>query len=276
MANELLNQAYLGLDVPKTPIQLTELDFIRGNLLKKEESIDPLNPDTLFKAAVYTLLSASEDYERQVATYHALLKSHLDTPDSILTFPGLVSRIIHSHASFRNQKVKRLNGLASWWKNSDFADELIEDVNDGKTKEFELRDKLAGKNGPPGLADKCSSYLLYKAGYKNVAIMDIWALRFLDSYGENVRIPDYRRVSGPAGKKYRELEEIFRAIAKEKGVSPALLHATVWAKMSGWHPDQGQAVIRRVTAVSPQLALPDANLLKPVQLVFQPDLPILP
>ena len=76
---------------------------------------------------------------------------------------------------------------------------------------------------------------MIKCGYKNVVPIDIWVLRFLKDMGYDIQIPDYRKQSGPKGKKYLEYESIFSDIAKEYAVSPALFQFALWTKYSTWN-----------------------------------------
>lgn len=204
-----------------------------------------------------------EDYERHLNMYYSLLNEGLDNPNAILLYPGKVHRILKQTIS--NKEI-RLKKLAKWWQISTLPGDILEDVQNGQQQEFELRNKLAdSKKGAPGLAWKCSSFLMSKLGYDNIAILDVWALRFLDTHSVNVRLPDYRRVSGPSGKNYLLLEQAFQEISSLLKVSPGDLHPTVWAKMSGWYPGQHLNLIEKVTHTSPQLHLPT-----PTDAVTQP------
>ena len=63
-------------------------------------------------------------------------------------------------------------------------------------------------------------------------ILDIWMLRYLKHLGYNVKIPDYRTISGISGKEYLYYENILREIALQHKITPVLFQASLWAKNS--------------------------------------------
>ncbi len=250
MSREETELTALGLEVAvpvKGPVLLLPLDFEAGKALRAQELICPLDSESLFLGARYSLLSSSEDYERHIRINQEMTDKKLNSPEAILANPRKVRETLRD-AAYRKQKERTLVGLAEWWMSSDWPERLLEDVQSGRVNEFGLRNELAHKKNAPGLAMKCSSFLMSKCGYDNVSILDIWALRFLDSYDVELKMPDRIKISGPTGKEYLRLEQKFIEIATDLGTNAANLHTTVWAKMSGYHPGQRKLALERAAA----------------------------
>ena len=86
----------------------------------------------------------------------------------------------------------------------------------------------------PGIGYKTASLLLVKLGYLNLVPIDVWSMRFLKANGHSVKLPDYKKVSGPKGKEYLRLEEILRKNASKYSVPPAIFQFALWSKYSSW------------------------------------------
>jgi len=210
---------------------ITKEDITNGIFILEKERIYPLDYQNLFEGALSCFLSSSENFKKQMKVFTSFQNRNLNTPKSILHNFDQARKLIQK-TRFPNQREKRLLAFAVWWLNSDLPLKILSDTQNGGQREVELRDQLAKE--APGFGMKCSSLLLIKCGYENVIPIDIWMLRYLKFLGYNVKIPDYRTISGITGKEYRKYEEILRNIALEHQLSPALFQAAIWSKKSAW------------------------------------------
>jgi thermostable 8-oxoguanine DNA glycosylase len=210
---------------------LTEEDLRRAKKLLEEERVS-VTYENMFCAGIYCILSTAEKYTKYKSVYDELLENKLNTPENIKKDKRKLKEIV-GYVRFPNIKHERINKFASWWQKSDLPRKIIEDINSGRKNEFELRNQLAEE--APGIWYKGASLFMIKCGYENVVPLDIWMLRFLKDYGYDIKIPDYRRQSGPKPKEYIEYEKIITGIAKGYGSSPALFQFAVWSKHSTWN-----------------------------------------
>ncbi len=222
-------------------LELTGKNFRMAELIIEKESINPLTKDKMFPEGIYCILSSSENHEKQLNTYYKLLNRGLDTPEAILDKVNAKKLWdIIKKARFPNSKRKYILRFSEFWLESEIPRRILDDANNGRQYEFELRDELAKK--APGMGRKCASFFMQKCGYENLVPVDIWVLRFLEDKGYEVKIPDYRTVGGLTKKEYLEYEKIISGMAGEYNVSPVIFQAYVWGKYSKWSklyaPDQ--------------------------------------
>lgn len=220
---------------------LSQEDLKTGEFILQRERISPITHTSLFKGAIYCLLSATENYKKQLKVYNSLINRGYDTPPNILHNFDEVKKLIKK-TRFPNQKESRILKFSVWWLHSGLHSDLsLKILENWVSDEFLFRNRLAKE--VPGFGLKCASLFLNKCGYYNVIPIDIWILRFLKKQGYNVKIPDYRTISGIQDKEYYKMEKILIKIAKEHNITPALLQAALWGKFSSWndspfHPGQ--------------------------------------
>jgi len=208
-------------------INLTEKDFEYAKILYEGEKIHPVNEENMFRAALYCVLSAAEKYKKHREVYETLLEAKLDTPKKIKANKEKLRNLIRK-IRFPNLKTERIYNFALWWLESSLPREILEDIESGRRRGFELRNRLAEE--APGIGYKGASLFMVKCGYQDVVPIDIHMMRFLYSLGFDIEIPDYRRKSGPSPKVYLEYERIISEIAKKFDITPALFQFTVWHK----------------------------------------------
>jgi len=206
-------------------------DLERGLEIKEQEQVRPITEKSIFCAGIYCILSASEDYPKQMRTYNRLMRKGFDSAEKMLSNLSGLEDIL-SITRFPNEKFKRVRGYSQWWLKSNIAEKIIADVKTGRKKEFEIRKEIA-KNCP-GLSYKGAALLLGKFGYQNVVPIDIWMLRFLRDNGYDVRVSDYKTVSGLKDSEYAGYERSFRNIARKNGFTPMLYQCILWGKYSKW------------------------------------------
>ncbi len=207
----------------------TKKDFKNAKWVIKQESIDPLTEKSLFTKGLYWILSSSENHKKQVRI-HTQLTDKFKSPEAILTDQQGVYDIIKT-SRFPNTKKKYILGFSEFYLESDLPERILEDAYNSKQYGFELREELVKK--APGLGRKCGSGLLQSCGYDYLVPVDIWVLRFLEDFGYEVKVPDYKTVGGITKKEYFKYEKIISGMAKEYEVSPVVLQAAIWLEGSG-------------------------------------------
>lgn len=210
---------------------LTDEDFKNARILYEEEKIHPVNEENMFRAGLYCILSSAENFKKQKSIYDEFLETKLDRPESIKGDKEKFKQIIKK-TRFPNRKEKYVWSFAVWWPESDIPRKILDDIGDGREKEYEIRNEFA--ENAPGISYKCSSLFMIKCGYENVVPLDVWILRFLHDRGHDVKVPDYKTVSGVTDKEYLKYEKIVCEIAEELEISPALFQCALWSKYSTW------------------------------------------
>jgi len=215
---------------------LTEGEIEKGWQIFKLEKIQPVNEKNLFRASLYAILSASENFKKQQRVYQDFLNQNLDTAQKILESPECLRSIL-AVIRFPKNKIRYIENLASWWLETDLPQRIIRDVNyNGRKDEFSLRNELATAKKGRGIGYKVASLIMSKSGYMNVVPLDIHMLRFLKAVGfREVKVPDYKIQSGLSNKEYLRYEQIFIKIAQEQGLPPIILQAALWGRFSEWN-----------------------------------------
>jgi len=212
--------------------ELSGKDYTMGQYVCEHELLDNITYDSMFMAAVYSILSAAEIYSKQLKVFRALHRAGLNTPTAMLENTDTLKSVI-GKARWPNSKYDYVTRLAEYWKVTDFAGCVWTDVFcNRRGHALELRERMAKE--VRGMAQKTSSLWLMKLGYDNLCCIDIWVVRWLNALGHEVRIPEYQVTRGLTGKPYLDAEKIMFELAEEREVSPALLSTTVWAKYSSW------------------------------------------
>lgn len=214
-------------------LKLTPCDFETAKRVYEEGQISPFTEEKMFETILYVILSATENNIKQVEIYKELLRNNLNIPENILAKKYLLEAIV-GRARFPNEKIKNIFGVSEWWeeKGDNLYLEIKEDISDGKTREFELREKIADK--VHGMGQKCASLFLSKCGYENIVPVDVWMMRFLKDRDYNIEPSNYRTNGNLTKNKYLECERIISGVAKEFGVSPMMLQCIIWGKYSSW------------------------------------------
>jgi len=216
-----------------------KLEKITSNDLKfaqecvNNELLSELNFKTMFNSGIYVILAAVTDYTKQKEIYDKLQLESFDTPKAFLENDLSVKEIVSS-AHYPNSKFSYVMNFARYW-NNEVCDEFLEDIQNGREKEFELRDKLL--NDVKGIAKKSSSLIMNKWGYEKVVPIDIWMIRFLkEIYGEEIQ---YNPIRGLSDSHYNGLEEKFRGEAEKRDFSPVFFQNLIWSMFSTFRKRQG-------------------------------------
>jgi thermostable 8-oxoguanine DNA glycosylase len=213
--------------------EFTEHDFRNAQILYEKEQIKPLTEANLFRASLYCILSAAENYTKLMRVYTTLLDNKIDTPENIASNRQTLDEIVGKSRKDK-QKKHYIYDLACWWPGSNLPKDIVEDAHNSRQKEFELRNGLA--KDAPGLGYKCASLLIRMCGYENIVPVDIHVQRFLKEKGCAVRVTDYKTQPGLTKKEYLEYEQMFTEIAKSRNITPAKFQYVLWVKRSSWNP----------------------------------------
>jgi len=227
-------------EIKKYHIVVTDIgddELKEAQVLCEKERIDPLTKENMFRAGVYCILTAGENYQNLKKVERRLLNAKFDTAESVDGGGKELSDILRN-TRFHNNKERMVRGFAKWWLKTPLPSKILDDIPQGRKKEFELRNNLA--KFAPGLGLKCSSLFLRMAGYLNVVPIDIWALRYLVGQNFDVTVSDFKTKSGISNKEYFRCEKKFSEIAREKGFHPAMYQVALWCKVSTWTRESKQ------------------------------------
>ena len=106
------------------------------------EKIHPLNRNTLFQGGLYVILSAAENYAKQMAAFQDLREAQLFSADAIAESNGQLEEIVKK-TRWGTRRAKHIRQFAEWWRAADLPDRLIADVTGAHEHEFELRKERA-------------------------------------------------------------------------------------------------------------------------------------
>jgi thermostable 8-oxoguanine DNA glycosylase len=109
---------------------------------------------------------------------------------------------------------------------------IIIDCNNGRNKEYYFREKLI-KN-IKGFGYKVASLFLDIVGYDNIAVIDVWMLRFLREQGFEISYNEEKE-GGLSKNKYLLYEQYLKIIADKYNFSVGLFQCIVWCKYSSWN-----------------------------------------
>ena len=220
-----------NVELKGNAVEFTEYDFRNAQILYEKEQIKPLTEENLFRASLYCVLSAAENYTKLMRVYNSLLDNKLDSPESIASNRQTLDEIVGKSRK-DTQKKKCIYELSLWWPGSGLPKEIVEDAKNSRQKEFELRNSLA--KDAPGIGYKCASLLIRMCGYENIVPVDIHVQRYLKEKGHDVRVTDYKTQPGLTKKEYLLYEQLFSGIAKSQGIPPAKFQYVLWVKRSSW------------------------------------------
>ena len=127
---------------------LQQEDFKNAEILYEEERLPLINRETMFYAGIYCILATAEKYEKHISIYKKIEKIRLD---DFKKYSSKLKKLLGS-ARFPNQKFERICRFANWWENSYLPEEIMYDVNNGRKKEFELRNRFTEE--APGIGYK--------------------------------------------------------------------------------------------------------------------------
>lgn len=209
--------------------EFSEKDFRIANSIVKSELIEPLNLDNMFKAGIYSILSSTENHRKHLKIYNKLISRNLSSPESILNRRKEFHDVVKI-ARFPNNKEKHMVEFSRFWQESELPEMILEDANNRRERGHELRNLLA--KDAPGMELKCSSFEMQKCGFEDTVMIDLWVIRYLSKEGYDVKIPDYKTVSGMKWKDYINYEIIISEIADDYNVKPVIMQCAIWAKYS--------------------------------------------
>jgi thermostable 8-oxoguanine DNA glycosylase len=203
----------------------------KGRELLRTETVTNATRDTVFQVGIHCIISASERWSNANAVHGRLMQNGFGHPNHAAKNPRKLQSLLEG-TRWPRRKFKYVTDFISWWSETAIPQEIVNDLLDGRRREFELRNALA--KSAPGISYKSASLLMMKLGYENVVPLDIWETRFLREIGCKIRVGDYKTTSGPKGAEYLAHEAVVLALARRESITPALFHATLWAKNSSW------------------------------------------
>jgi endonuclease III len=92
---------------------LTEKDFETALLFHEKEKIEPVTTESLFRGALYSMLSSKDVYFNLIKAYNELLTAGLDTPDAINASGSRLTDIIKK-AVYAKKKESYIRDFAEW------------------------------------------------------------------------------------------------------------------------------------------------------------------
>jgi len=211
----------------KFSTQFSKADLERGREIQKHERVEDINPSSMFSTGVYCILSVAEKWSTAKGLHEELEKKGFDKPEYLGSHLKDLRRMM-SHIRWPNKKFEYVSEFSLWWNGSSLPLKIMDDVRTGRNGEIRLREELA--TNAPGIAYKSASLFMLKLGYENVIPVDIWECRFLRDMGQNVRIGDYKKISGPKDEQYLKYESKLVKFAKGREMTPAVFHFTLWGK----------------------------------------------
>jgi thermostable 8-oxoguanine DNA glycosylase len=219
-------------------IRATNIDFSANDIekardrLKAELVTDP-NPNSMFNVAILSILEGAERRRKAELTAQNLIESGFDNPQRIVECRDQMPEALY-HTRWYNVRADRIVGFSEWWiagnSSARIMREIIHDMDDGRKREFELRDAIAKE--APGMERKTASVFMIRLGYENLVPVDTHECKLLRRIGFNVKVPDYKTQSLPRGRKYIECERKIIELARGLGVTPAVFHHAVLNKGS--------------------------------------------
>ncbi len=210
---------------------ITESDKKYTQIILKDEAIDPLDRQNILNGAIYAILSARETYGQLKKVHDAINRDNLLEQENVLSNKQKISSLVKI-LGYGNSKSRYILEFIDWWVASDFPERLIRDAQNGRSREFELRDELVAS--AKGMGPKCASLFMRMCGYENIVPIDIHSMNYLKSQGIELNGDGIRGISD---KEHRRLEEIMQNIAKQQGIAPGIFQVYIWVKSSRtWTP----------------------------------------
>ncbi|MFH0928988.1 MAG: hypothetical protein V1818_01375 [Candidatus Aenigmatarchaeota archaeon] len=206
----------------------------------------PLELEMVFPTIAFTILSAAQNTPKLVKVFSKLKKYELLNHENILE-PRNIEKTykILKGTRFPNTKIRRFTNLPLWWGKEEskrLLGNIIEDIQYGGKNSLELRNELAGK-GPLGVSNKAASFViqLLTEDTKDVKVVtvDTHMTKFLkdmgytNKKGEEIKIPDGRKVSGMSKGDYLKYEKNIMNEAERFGLGPGELQYALWCKKTG-------------------------------------------
>ncbi len=224
--------------------ELTKKDYKASKVLYERELVDPLNLENMFRSGLYCILTARDTYTMLMRVYNGLLNRGLDTPEAIQKSKAELTAIVRNAGNHR-RKETFIRGFADWWLESEIPKELLEDAQGKREKEFELRNEIAKTKNAPGLGMKCASLFMRTCGYKNVAPIDIWMIKYLHDCGYSVDEKDLIHRRGVPKKYYLQYEKWLTEIAEKHDKEPGMYQLALWCKNASWKTRQKNEKIKQ-------------------------------
>ena len=216
----------------KNEADFTPKDISNGEKLYQSVQIKNINKKTILQAFVFSFFSRADLLQKNESVYKALIKEGFDELEKACQNGASLTKIINN-ARYPNESFMDYVSFLNWFHylEADFYKELIEDINQDRKREFEIRNKIAQK--VPGINLKIASLFLNKFGYANVVPVDINVQNFLARHGiKGVSVTDYKTVSGFYESDYLKAEKIIGFMAKDLDLPPAVFQCVIWDKHS--------------------------------------------
>ncbi len=194
-------------------LKKSEVRAIIENRMKEFSELGKKGDDEIFKELCFCLLTAN-------FSAHGGIKIQKEIGDgfSDLSEAELAKRLSELGHRFPNMRAKFIFE-ARKYHNS------IKEILGKFEYEADARNWLA--NNVKGLGMKEASHFLRNIGYKNIAIIDFHILDLLEKYG----LIEKPKTLSP--KKYIEIEDLLKQVAKKTGTNLGELDLYLWYKETG-------------------------------------------
>jgi thermostable 8-oxoguanine DNA glycosylase len=214
---------------------ITEKDINEAKRYYKLDGILVFTLGNLFKAALYSLLSIGQLYKTQKYIFSLLLDYNLDSSENILNNIDLFRSIIYK-TRFSKSIEKYILYLCNNWDNKikGLFIEIIEDKD--RKKGYYFRNRLVKEI--KGFGYKVASLFLDILGYEDIAVIDIWILRFLKDRGYSVAYNE--RKGGLSKEKYLLYEHFLKMLAGRFDFFVAFFQCIIWCKLSSWNKKESK------------------------------------
>jgi thermostable 8-oxoguanine DNA glycosylase len=200
----------------------------------KQDSVKEFSIDGLLKNYFYCLFSIGQLYKTQMKLYRMVVSNDLH-----ISFMKNISDLLILKEIVRKTRFPKsiwnyiLDFKENIEKHKELFREILWDMERKNGKYF--REQLV-KN-VKGFGWKIATFFLTLCGYVDMAVIDIWALRFLRDYiGYDIPVMyDRKRTRQVDKKSYLQYEEYLRNEAKKYNLSLSLFQIIIWVKLSSWN-----------------------------------------
>jgi thermostable 8-oxoguanine DNA glycosylase len=219
---------------------ITDKDIEEAKRYYKQDRIKEITLNNLFRGMLYCFLSIGELYKKQMMIYRDLINliDKIDDIYNLYNYDEL--EIITSKARFPKSIYKYIFYFSYHWDlYKDLFEWIIKDIKSGRKNAYKIRDELV--DYILGVGYKVASLFLDICGYNDIAVVDIWSLRFLKEMEYPVLYNSMKK-GGLSKNQYLQYEKYMEKEAKKHGFSLAFFQLLVWVKTSSWrkehNPDQ--------------------------------------
>lgn len=211
---------------------ITQKDIQEAKRYYRLDKVKRYTLSNLFKAAIYSILSTGQLYKTQKNIFHLLMENNFNSPSAILDNKDLFRAIIYKTRFSKNIEKHILYLCNDWQIIEKLFFDIISNCNGFKDKGYYFRDKLVKEI--KGFGYKIASLFLNILGYWNIAVIDVWILRFLKEQGYDINYNKVRK-GGLSKGKYLLYEQYLKIMADKYDMPVGFFQCIIWCKYSSWN-----------------------------------------